>query len=138
MPQPQPGPSGDTGTLLHRVRWWYIATACPFSNSKDLPWPLIIWGRPVTAAGASPAAVSALLQTLTNISQQLLQERVSMSVQLLIIQRAATLDLSFFEDAHSYDILQQAQREATSRPVQMVSSTFGLVRTLITFASMIA
>jgi ATP-binding cassette, subfamily B, bacterial len=81
---------------------------------------------------------SALLTTCSNISQQLLQERVSMHVQLLIIQRASTLDLSFFEDAHSYDILQQAQREATSRPVQMVSGAFGLVRTLITFASMIA
>ncbi|HWE61379.1 MAG TPA: ABC transporter ATP-binding protein, partial [Chloroflexota bacterium] len=83
-------------------------------------------------------AFSALLQTLSNISQQLLQERVSMHVQLLIIQRAATLDLAYFENAHSYDTLQQAQREATSRPVQMVSGLFGLVRTLITFASMIA
>lgn len=84
------------------------------------------------------AAVSALLSTLSNISQQLLQERISMSVQLLIIERAATLDLSFFENPKSYDTLQQAQREATSRPVQMVSQTFGLVRTLITFFSMIA
>jgi ATP-binding cassette subfamily B protein len=83
-------------------------------------------------------AVTALLATLTNISQQLLQERVSMHVQLLIIQRASTLDLSYFENAHSYDVLQQAQREATSRPVQMVSGAFGLVRTIITFASMIA
>jgi len=83
-------------------------------------------------------AVSSLLQTLNNISQQLLQERVGMRVQLLIMQRAATLDLSFFEDAKSYDILQQAQREATSRPVMMVSGTFGLLRTAITFLSMIA
>ena len=83
-------------------------------------------------------AVSALLSTIGNICQQLLQERVSLRVQTLIIERSATLDLSFFEDAKSYDILQQAQREATSRPVQMVSGVFGLVRTLITFASMIA
>ncbi len=83
-------------------------------------------------------AVSALLQTMSNISQQLLQERVGMRVQLLIMERAATLDLSFFENAKSYDMLQQAQREATSRPVQMVSGAFGLVRTLLTFLSMIA
>jgi len=84
------------------------------------------------------AAFSALLSTLTNISQQLMQERISMSVQLLIIERAATLDLAFFENPASYDNLQIAQREATSRSVQMVSQTFGLVRTLITFFSMIA
>src|SRR5947209_10782785 len=83
-------------------------------------------------------AVSALLSTLTNISQQLLQERVSMRVQLLIMEHASKLDLTFFEDAHSYDILQQAQREATTRPVQMVSGTFGLLRTLLTFSTMIA
>ncbi len=83
------------------------------------------------------SALSALLQTFSNISQQLLQERVGQRVQLLIMERASTLDLAFFEDASSYDILQQAQREATSRPVMMVSSTFGLVRTLITFLSFV-
>lgn len=83
-------------------------------------------------------AVSALLSTLTNISQQLLQERVAIQVQTLIMEHAAGLDLSYFEDAHSYDVLQQAQREATTRPVQMVSGTFGLIRTLLTFLTMIA
>jgi len=83
-------------------------------------------------------AFSSLLQTLSNISQQLLQERVSMRVQLLIMEHAASLDLNYFEDPHSYDVLQMAQREATSRPVQMVSGGFGLVRTLLTFLSMIA
>jgi ATP-binding cassette, subfamily B, bacterial len=83
-------------------------------------------------------AVSTLLSTLTNISQQLLQERVAIQVQTVIMEHAARLDLSYFEDAHSYDVLQQAQREATSRPVQMVSGTFGLIRTLLTFLTMIA
>jgi ATP-binding cassette subfamily B protein len=83
-------------------------------------------------------AISSLLSTLTNISQQLLQERVAIQVQTLIMEHAAGLDLSYFEDAHSYDVLQQAQREATSRPVQMVSGTFGLIRTLLTFLTMVA
>jgi ATP-binding cassette subfamily B protein len=84
------------------------------------------------------SAFSSLLSTLSNISQQLLQERVAIRVQLLIMEQSSRLDLSYFEDAHSYDILQQAQREATSRPVQMVSGTFALVRTLLTFLTMIA
>ncbi|GAC1513855.1 MAG: ABC transporter ATP-binding protein [Chloroflexota bacterium] len=83
-------------------------------------------------------ALSSFLQTLSNISQQLLQERVGQQVQLLIMEKAAALDLTYFEDPHSYDVLQQAQREATSRPVQMVSGAFGLVRTVITFSTMIA
>ena len=90
--------------------------------------------------GRSAAAdrVGSLLSTLGNISQQLLQEQVALRVQLLIMEHASTLDLTFFESATFYDQLQQAQREATSRPVQMVSGTFGLVRTALTFLSMIA
>src|SRR5579859_3958111 len=111
----------------------------------------LLWGvvrTPIlTATGAvvvlaalqfAIAGINSLLQTISNISQQLLQERVSNHVQLLIMEHAASQDLSFFEDAHSYDILQQAQREATSRPVMMVSGTFGLLRTLLTFLTMIA
>jgi ATP-binding cassette subfamily B protein len=79
-----------------------------------------------------------LLQTLSNISQQLLQERVGMQVQLLIMGRAAELDLAFFEEPASYDLLQQAQREAMTRPVGMVSQAFGLLRTSLTFVTMIA
>ncbi len=81
---------------------------------------------------------SSLLQTLQNITQQLLQDRTANRVQLLIMDHANGLDLSFFEDAKFYDQLQQAQREAAFRPVGMVSGVFGLVRTLLTFLSMIA
>jgi len=83
------------------------------------------------------AAASSLFQTLSNISQQLLQERVSLAVQLMVMEQAGRLDLSFFEDPATYDMLQQVQQEAASRPVQMVSSTFGLVRTALTFVSML-
>jgi len=81
---------------------------------------------------------SSLFQTLGNISQQLLQERMAIHVQLLIMEHAKGLDLADFENAAYYDQLQQAQEESTQRPVQMVSSVFGLVQTGVTFATMIA
>jgi ATP-binding cassette subfamily B protein len=84
------------------------------------------------------SAGGSLLQTLQNIAQQLLQDRTGNRVQLLIMEHANKLDLNFFEDAKFYDQLQQAQREAAFRPVGMVSGVFGLVRTLLTFLSMIA
>src|SRR5262249_53522721 len=83
-------------------------------------------------------ALSSLLQTLSNIFQQLLQERLSYTVQLQVMEKANSLDLAFFEDAKFYDQLQQAQREATSRPVGMISNTFGFGRTLVTLLSMLA
>jgi ATP-binding cassette subfamily B protein len=83
-------------------------------------------------------ALNALLQALSQASQQLLSERVGIRVQVLIMEHAATLDLAFFEDAKSYDMLQQAQREAMSRPVSMVGNAFGMLRSLLTFLTMIA
>lgn len=83
-------------------------------------------------------ALSSLLQTLQNITQQLLQDRTAQRVQLLLMEHANTLDLGFFEDATFYDQLQQAQREAAFRPVSMVSGVYSLVRTLLTFLSMVA
>src|SRR5947209_2933928 len=57
---------------------------------------------------------SSLLQTLANIFQQLLQEKLSIHVQKIIMEHANSLDLADFENATYYDQLQQAQNESTS------------------------
>src|SRR6266576_608703 len=49
--------------------------------------------------------ISALLNTLRNITQQLLQNSVSMRIQLMVMEKAASLDLPFYEDPASYDLL---------------------------------
>ena len=74
-------------------------------------------------------ALSSFLSTLRNVCQQLLQERVTNSIQLEIMDHAARLDLSFFEDSTSYDLLRRAQQGAASRPLFMVSGVFGLIQT---------
>ena len=83
-------------------------------------------------------ALSSFLSTLRNVCQQLLQERVTNRIQLEIMDHAAKLDLSFFEDSTSYDLLRRAQQGASSRPLFMVSGVFGLIQTFIAFVSMIA
>ena len=80
---------------------------------------------------------NSLLGTLSNITQQLLQERVSNRVQLLILEKANTLDLAFFENPEFYDKLRRASEESNYKPVQMISQLFGLGRTIITLFSMI-
>ncbi len=78
-----------------------------------------------------------LLSTLSNIVQQLLQDRVSSRVQILILEKANTLDLAFFEDSEFYDKLRHAAEEANYKPVTMISQTFDLGRTLVTLFSML-
>ena len=83
-------------------------------------------------------AVSALLNTLRNISQQLLQNSVSMRIQLMVMEKAASLDLQFYEDPASYDLLRRAQNDSINRPVLMIATAFGLLQTLLTLVTMIA
>jgi ATP-binding cassette subfamily B protein len=83
------------------------------------------------------SAATSLLGTLSNICQQLLQEQVSNRVRLLVMEQANRLDLEFFETPAFYDQLRQAQEQASYRPVTMVSQTFDLLRTAITFVTML-
>ena len=83
-------------------------------------------------------ALTALLGTLRNITQQLLQNSVSMRIQLMVMEKAATLDLAFYEDPASYDLLRRAQTDSINRPVLMISTAFGLVQTTLTFLTMVA
>ncbi len=83
-------------------------------------------------------ALSSLVGTVRNITQQLLQEQVQMRIQLMVMEHAARLDLPFFEDPASYDLLRRAQTDSVSRPVAMIAGAFGLVQTGITFTTMVA
>ena len=77
------------------------------------------------------------LTTVSNIIQQLLQERVANRVQLLVLEKSNVLDLAFFENPEFYDKLRHAAEESTYKPVTMISQTFDLGRTVITMLSMI-
>jgi ATP-binding cassette subfamily B protein len=83
-------------------------------------------------------AVNSVMSAVSTMNQQLLNDRVSQIIRLRVMAHASRLDLSFFEGSASYDLIRQAQDEAPSRPVAMLTSVFGLIRTGITFTSMIA
>jgi ATP-binding cassette, subfamily B, bacterial len=75
--------------------------------------------------------------TISSLFQSLLQDRVSNHVQSMVLRKANTLDLSFFENPEFYDKLRHASEEAVNKPIAMISQTFGLGRTLITLLSML-
>src|SRR4029077_5304924 len=115
-------------------------------SSVGAPASILFWHSPTfTAVGMivflavlqlAVFAVSALLNTLRNISQQLLQNSVSMRIQLMVMEKAASLDLPFYEDAASYDLLRRAQNDSINRPVLMIATAFGLFQTMLTFVTM--
>jgi ATP-binding cassette subfamily B protein len=83
-------------------------------------------------------ALTAVCSALTSIAQSLLQERMTLTIRFQVMRHASDLELSYFEGSESYDMLRQAAQEAPTRPLAMMTSALGLVRTMITFSSMIA
>lgn len=67
--------------------------------------------------------------------QALLRALLGQRVSLLILEKAQQLTQSQFEDAEFYDKLLRARREASTRPLSLVTGTFGLVQNLISLAS---
>lgn len=82
--------------------------------------------------------LTAVSQALTTYGQSLLQERMTLTIRHQVMDHASKLHLSYFEGSASYDMLRQAAQEAPTRPLSMMNSALGLIRTVITFGSMIA
>lgn len=75
------------------------------------------------------------MQKGLGVCQSLLRAMLGHRVNVMILDKALTLQLSHFEDADFYDKLTQARREASSRPLSLVNRTFGLVQNAISLTS---
>ena len=68
-------------------------------------------------------------------SQSILRALLGQRVNVMILEKALTLQLTHFEDSEFYDKLTQARREASSRPLSLVNRTFGLAQNSLSLAS---
>jgi ABC-type multidrug transport system fused ATPase/permease subunit len=74
------------------------------------------------------------------LCQSLLRVLLGQKVNVLILEKAQTLPLTYFEDSEFYDKMNQARRQASARPLSMVNRTFGLVQDtlqLLTFGGLL-
>jgi ATP-binding cassette subfamily B protein len=87
--------------------------------------------------GIEGLAVAALAGAQRGISlcQSLLRAQLGQRVNVMILEKALTLDLRQFEDSEFYDKLTRARREASSRPLSLVMRTFGLAQNLVSLIS---
>ena len=81
--------------------------------------------------------VGALLGARQGISacQSLIRALLGVRVNVMILNKALTLDLTHFEDSEVYDQMTRARREASSRPLSLVRRTFGLVQNIISLSA---
>jgi ABC-type multidrug transport system fused ATPase/permease subunit len=73
----------------------------------------------------------AMAQRGLTTCQSLLRAVLGHRISTLILEKALTLHLTQFEDPDIHDKMNQARREAISRPVALVNGTFALIKDAI-------
>ena len=89
----------------------------------------------LVALEALLVAATSMAQRGISLAQSLLREQLGHRVNVMILEKALTLDLAQFEDSEFYDKLTRARREASSRPLSLVMRTFGLLQNAISLIS---
>ena len=103
------------------------AMASDSPETARVLWLIVLEAGVVTLVAASQRGLS--------VSQSLLRALLGQRVNVMILEKALTLQLTHFEDSEFYDKLTQARREASSRPLSLVNRTFGLVQNAISLTS---
>ena len=87
--------------------------------------------------GIEAIAVMALAgsQRGLTVCQSLLRVLLGQRVNVLILEKSLTLNLTHFEDSEFYDKMTQARHEASSRPLSLVTRTFGLIQSALSLVT---
>ena len=83
-------------------------------------------------------ALLAIVMRALSVTRTVLGSRLGVDVNVAILEKTLTLDLRSFEDPDFYDQLTRARREASSRPVQLVTDAFQLVQNALTLVGYVA
>ena len=78
--------------------------------------------------------ISRINHAVTRIAGELVVRRV----KTIIMEKAATVDIASFDMPEFYEKLENANREAGTRPIQILSSSFSIISTVISFAGYVA
>ena len=79
--------------------------------------------------------LGSVLGQARTLIEHVLHARLSYTINTLIIRKALSLDLQFFEDSQFYDKLQNARREADWRAMQIMTTGFMAVQNVLTLIS---
>src|SRR5580658_2023167 len=94
----------------------------------------------VVLEGALVGSIAAAQRGLS-LCQSLLRAQLGQRVNVMILEKALTLELQHFEDSEFYDKLTRARREASTRPLSLVMRTFFLGQngiSLISYGTLLA
>ena len=100
--------------------------------------PVVFWGSMVMFLLIFWFVYRILMQVIAQLSHAVIRvagEKVVRYVKLRIMEKAREVDLAAFDRPEFYENLENANREAGNRPIQVISATFDVVSKLISLAS---
>ncbi len=83
-------------------------------------------------------ALSLTASRLLGLQRELLRARLGNAVNERILTKALELELRHFEDSEVYDKMQNARREASSRPLSLVMQLFAIAQNAVTLLALSA
>jgi ABC-type multidrug transport system fused ATPase/permease subunit len=101
------------------------------TGSQAPVWPVLRY----VLAEAGALALLAAAQRALSMQQALLRVQLGQRVNMMILEKAQTLSLLQFEDSAFYDKLVRVRRDASTRPLGLVTKGLGLAQNLISLAS---
>jgi ATP-binding cassette, subfamily B, bacterial len=144
--------------LIFRLKPGYLAVICPLSIAQGIIPTYILWLSKLIVDGVvkgiagNPGAIkdlpfllllllgtyilSNLIASASNIFQTFLGDIIANDINVKVIEKSASLDLSFYEDPEFYDMLARAQRESSYRPLIIITQVFELMKNLLALSSM--
>ena len=78
--------------------------------------------------------VNSVVKNIHNILNRISGELVSNKIKVAIIEKAKEVDLASFDNPEFYERLENANREAGNRPIQILQNLFSIFSTLISVA----
>ncbi|HPH67475.1 MAG TPA: ABC transporter ATP-binding protein [Kofleriaceae bacterium] len=79
--------------------------------------------------------LAAMVARTQGVFRALLKQQLGQRINVEILEKALTLELTQYEDSELYDKMTRARREASSRPLSLVTQTFELGQAIITLTT---
>lgn len=95
-------------------------------------------GRVTLLVGLEAGLMAAqlVLSRLAGLRRELLKARLGAVVNERILEKALELELRHFEDSDTYDKMQNARRDASTRPLSLALQAIGLAQNAATLAAL--
>ncbi len=84
------------------------------------------------------ATLSLVVTRVAAFNREVLRVALGNLINEQILAKSLTLELRHFEDSATYDLMQNARREASSRPLSLAMDAVGVVRSTLTLGSFAA